>query len=188
MTRSAPRPESGFALRDARSEDLDALIALSRRTFSEKFGAAYPEEDLRTYLDAHHSAKFYKDALSDPDCLVRVAETRDGALAAYLLCSPLTLPADDPRPGSVELKRVYVDAPLQGKGAGTAFIREAIFWARAQGAPDLYLSVYSENVGALKLYQRHGWQKVSEFIFMVGQTQDLEYLMRLDLKAGSPGD
>ncbi|HRI99288.1 MAG TPA: GNAT family N-acetyltransferase [Hyphomonas sp.] len=173
--------DSDFTIRDATLSDLHALTRLSRKTFTDKFGDAYPPEDLSGFLDQSHSEAYYRTALSDPETLVRVAETKDGVLAAYLLCSPLTLPAARALPGALELKRIYVDAPLQGRGLGSIFIDQAIGWARARGAPELYLSVFSENEGARKLYEKYGWEKVDEFIFPVGNTKDLEFLMRLSL-------
>lgn len=184
METSEPRASArsrGFTVRDGRPGDLAALVSLSRKTFTDKFGALYPPEDLTAFLDQYHSAAYYAAVLADPANLVRVAETDNGTLSAYLLCSPLSLPADNARPGALELKRIYVDAPLQGRGLGSAFVGEAIAWATARSAPEFYLSVFSENDGARKLYERYGWKKVSEFIFEVGRTQDLEFLMRLDL-------
>ncbi|WP_375210562.1 GNAT family N-acetyltransferase [Hyphomonas jannaschiana] len=170
-----------LTFRDAVAEDTDALTALARKTFTDKFGHLYNPEDLAAFLDESHSPEVYKAWLGDPDVLVRVCETDDGALKAYLLCSPLSLPAPDPKVGAVELKRVYVDNSLQGRGIGSRFIDEALAWARGRGAPEMYLSVYSGNLGAQRLYDRLGWEKVAEFLFPVGRHRDLEYLLKLTL-------
>lgn len=175
MTPDAPL---SLAVRDARPDDLSALAALSRKTFSDKFAHLYDPADLASFLDESHGEALYRDWLADPETLVRVAEQADGALAAYLLCSPLSLPAEDAEPGAVELKRVYVDAALQGQGLGSRFIGEALDWARARQAPEMYLSVFSGNPDAQRLYKRLGWEKVGEFIFPVGRHRDLEYLFR----------
>ncbi|MCA8891398.1 MAG: GNAT family N-acetyltransferase [Hyphomonas sp.] len=170
-----------LTFRDAVAEDTDALTALARKTFTDKFGHLYHPEDLAAFLHESHSPDVYEAWLGDPDVLVRVCETDDGALKAYLLCSPLSLPAPYPQPGAVELKRVYVDDGLQGQGIGSRFIDEALAWARSRGAPEMYLSVYSGNLGAQRLYDRLGWEKVAEFLFPVGRHRDLEYLLKLTL-------
>lgn len=170
-----------LTVRDAVPEDLAALTALSRKTFTDKFGHLYNPEDLAAFLDEAHSEAAYQAYLAAPDNLMRVAEYDDGKLGAYLLCSPLSLPAAGALPGAVEMKRLYVDAPLQGQGLGSRFIDEALAWARARHAPEMYLSVFSENHGAQRLYTRLGWEKVGEFIFPVGRHEDLEYLLRLKL-------
>lgn len=170
-----------LAIRDAAPEDLPALVALSKKTFSDKFAHLYNPEDLSAFLEESHGEANYQGWLADPETLIRVAEDGRGRLKAYLLCSPLSLPADNALPGAVELKRVYVDASLQGQGIGSRFIAEALDWARARGAPEIYLSVFSENYEAQRLYGRLGWEKVGEFIFPVGRHRDLEFLLRLPL-------
>ena len=168
-------------VRHAVPGDLSALVALSRKTFTDKFGNLYHPEDLAAFLGESHGEEAYSAYLADPRNLVRLAEYGDDRLGAYLLCSPLSLPATDALPGAVELKRLYVDAPLQGRGLGSRFVDEALAWARSQRAPEMYLSVYSENEGAQRLYARYGWEKVDEFIFPVGRHEDLEFLLRLKL-------
>ena len=176
--------ESGapaLTIRNAVPADCAALAALSRKTFTDKFGHLYRAQDLADFLAESHGEAVYHGWLSDPAMLIRVAEAPSGNLAAYLLCGPLSLPAEKALPGAVELKRLYVDQPLQGHGLGNRFIREALDWARSVAAPEIYLSVYSGNADAQRLYARHGWEKVGEFIFPVGQHQDLEFLLKLKL-------
>ena len=170
-----------LTVRNAVPGDLPALVALSQKTFTDKFGHLYHPEDLAAFLTESHGEATYRAYLADPENLIRVAEYDNGKLGAYLLCSPLSLPADSALPGAVEMKRLYVDAPLQGRSLGSRFVEEALAWARSRRAPELYLSVYSENEGAQRLYARYGWQKVSEFIFPVGRHEDLEFLLRLTL-------
>ncbi|WP_084399987.1 GNAT family N-acetyltransferase [Henriciella aquimarina] len=177
---------SDVILRDAEAGDLDALVALSRKTFTDKFGHLYKPEDLSAFLDAEHGHDVYRTALATPGTLVRVGKTGDGALGAYLVCGPLTLPAEAAEPGAVELKRLYVDQPLQGRGLGTRLMEEAFAWAHAQNAPEMYLSVFSENDGARRLYERYGFEKIGEFLFPVGNHRDLEFLMRKPLCPGAP--
>lgn len=177
----APDASQSLAFRDAVTDDVAALTALARKTFTDKFGHLYRPEDLEGFLEDSHNPNVYRDWIADPDVLVRVCETGDGEMKAYLLCSPLSLPAPDPKPGALELKRVYVDGALQGRGIGSRFIDEALAWARCQKAPEMYLSVYSDNLDAQRLYARLGWEKVGEFLFPVGDHRDLEFLLRLTL-------
>ncbi len=170
-----------LSFRDAVPDDAGALTSLARKTFTDKFGHLYNPDDLAAFLEESHSPELYRDWLADSDVLVRVCEAGDGDLKAYLLCSPLSLPAPDPESGALELKRVYVDASAQGRGIGSRFIDEALVWARGQNAPEMYLSVYSGNLDAQRLYDRLGWEKVAEFLFPVGRHRDLEFLLRLKL-------
>lgn len=165
-------------IRQARESDLTALVALSRKTFTDKFGHLYATGDLEDFLNEFHCEDFYSKSLSDQSGLLEVVETGNGSLGAYLMCGQLSLPAQSPQNGAVELKRLYVDTPFQGRGLGSVLVRRALSWAQSRHAPEIYLSVFSENHGARRLYERHGWHKAGEFIFLVGQHEDLEFLMR----------
>ena len=120
-------PQS-LLFRDAVPDDVAALTALARKTFTDKFGHLYNPDDLAAFLEESHNPDLYRDWIADPDVLVRVCEADGGDIVAYLLCSPLSLPAPDPEPGALELKRVYVDGRLQGRGTGSRFIDEALAW------------------------------------------------------------
>ena len=53
--------------------------------------------------------------------------------------------------------------------------------ARARGAQDLYLSVFVDNHRARRFYERHGFDRIGEYGFMVGTHRDTDDLMRLAL-------
>ena len=45
----------------------------------------------------------------------------------------------------------------------------------------MLLSVYSENFGAQRFYQRYGFAKIADITFKVGDHYDPEYLYELKL-------
>jgi len=122
------RPDMAPALtiRDALPEDLPALVALSKKTFSDKFARLYNPEDLAAFLEESHGEANYRKWLADPDVLVRVAEDETGALKAYLLCSPLALPAENPKPGAVELASAPASSTKRSPGPADAERRKSI--------------------------------------------------------------
>ena len=44
----------------------------------------------------------------------------------------------------------------------------------------MWIGVWSENHGARRFYARHGFKKVGEYGFHVGDTIDQEYILRRD--------
>jgi ribosomal protein S18 acetylase RimI-like enzyme len=42
----------------------------------------------------------------------------------------------------------------------------------------LWIGVWSENYGAQRLYGRHGFTKVGEYEFPVGEVRDREFILR----------
>jgi ribosomal protein S18 acetylase RimI-like enzyme len=53
--------------------------------------------------------------------------------------------------------------------------------ARARGAEELYLTVYTDNHRARRFYERYGFEYVAPYKFMVGNHPDEDIIMRLKL-------
>ena len=56
-------------------------------------------------------------------------------------------------------------------------MRIALDWLARPGRM-LWIGVWSKNLGAQRLYARHGFQKVGEYKFAVGNTRDDEFILR----------
>ena len=156
--------------------DLDALSALSRMTFTEKFGHLYKPENLKSFLAANHSEMFYRAICSDSSNDLWVAQLPEGSIIGYMLTSSLSLPAKNPPQNSKELKRLYISSHYHGRGIGQKLLDIALGLPAVRNAEAVYLSVYSENYGAQRFYQRNGFSKVGELIFEVGTDRDRDFL------------
>lgn len=165
-------------LRDATVDDAATICALAQRSFTETFGHLYAPSDLAAFL-AGHSIAGWQAELADPGFAVRLAE-QDGAAVGYAKLGPPSLPVE-PRGPSIELRQFYLLAPAQGTGAAQTMMQWVIDTARARGAQDLYLSVFVDNHRARRFYERHGFDRIGEYGFMVGTHRDTDDLMRLAL-------
>lgn len=165
--------------RDAGPGDGAVLGGLARATFIISFGDLYRREDLEAFLHAGRD-EAYAAELADPDIAVRLALAR-GIPIGFCKISSLKLPAPDPAPGSVELRQLYVFAPWQGLGIADTLTDWAKDRARARGASELWLSVFTANPRARRFYARHGFAEVAPYAFMVGDQADEDLLCRARL-------
>jgi ribosomal protein S18 acetylase RimI-like enzyme len=165
--------------RDATPADGAVLGGIARATFIDTFGTLYRLEDLAAFL-AQGSDAAYAAELADPDIAARFAET-GGTPIGFCKISSLKLPAPDPAPGAAELRQLYLYRPWQGLGIADELTRWAMNLARARGAPELWLSVFTGNVKARRFYARHGFEEVAPYHFMVGDQADEEILCRARL-------
>jgi len=53
--------------------------------------------------------------------------------------------------------------------------------ARARGARELYLTVFTDNHRAKAFYARYGFEAIGPYAFMVGNQADEDIIMRLKL-------
>jgi ribosomal protein S18 acetylase RimI-like enzyme len=165
------------AIRSARDSDAETLSALGGGTFTQTFGHMYRPEDLAAFLAKSHSRDAYARLLADPGYALWIAE-EEGAPAGYCVAGPCSLPVPDMPENAGELARLYLYRDYHSAGLGGRMLALALDWLRAR-FEHVYLSVYAENFGAQRLYARHGFEKVCDYFYMVGEQADPEWIMKL---------
>lgn len=121
-------------MRDGRLADLSRLLELE---------ALFPGDRL--------APRQFRRHLASPRARLRVAEV-DGCLAGYALVFL--------RRGSAvaRLYSIVVDPAARGGGMGAALVRDACAQAHRAGCRWLRLEVRADNVSALALYRREGFE------------------------------
>ncbi len=165
-----------ISYRDAAPGDGAMLGGIARATFIETFGPLYKLADLEGFL-AQGSDASYAAELADPGLSVRFALAGDIPIG-FCKIGPLKLPADAASPGAMELRQLYVFKPWQGEGVANGLTIWALEQARARGAGEIWLSVFSENHRARRFYARHGFAEIAPCHFMVGDQADEDILCR----------
>lgn len=174
---------SAITLRPALAADAEPLARLAHDAFVDAFAHFYHPEDLQQFLDEWKTHAVYAAAIADPDTAIQLAEV-DGQLAAYALLKRGYVMDDHPYPRPqrpVFLSQLYCAGSMTGHGLGRLLMNWVLEKARAWQADSLSLSVYSENPGAQRFYQRYGFAKVADTEFWVGSQRDEEYLYELRL-------
>lgn len=168
-------------LRPASLDDLPALAAIGRDSFVAAFGHVYKSADLSAFLDAAYSEKSVAQDMADPNrqyWLATDGETLHGYCKISVVSPYRELSnAADP----MALNQLYTAPGYTGKGIGAALMDWALTEANERGKDAMQLSVWSENHGAQRFYQRYGFAKIADIDFMVGSHRDDEFLYELRL-------
>jgi diamine N-acetyltransferase len=165
-----------MTLRLATAADVPALADLGRRAFIAKFGHLYSTENLGRFLDEAHSEATVAAQLQDADMRIAVIEEQ-GILASFCkIVRTSSLPPHTRAMAPMELKQLYTDPDLIGRGAGARLMDWAFAEARGWGADEMQLSVYAHNPEAQRFYRRYGLEKVADIEFWVGDHCDPEFM------------
>ena len=138
MTSDAAPAGAAATLRTLRWWDIERLLPLER----ELFGAtAWTPEAFWSEL-AHPGSRWYV-----------VAEDGAGALVGYAGLMVSGAEAD--------VQTVAVAPSAQGRGLGSELVRALVAEAARRGATSLLLEVRADNEAAIRLYHRHGFERIS---------------------------
>jgi ribosomal protein S18 acetylase RimI-like enzyme len=168
-------------IRRAKPNDAEALARISSQTFSDTFGHLYRREDLDGFIRTSHSAAVYQGLLDDPEHAIWLAEGDSGIIAGYCVAGPCSLPVPNPNDRAGELARLYIAKSSQGARLGDRMLSTALDWLDQRfGA--IYLSVWYANQRAQALYAKHGFVKIHDYYYMVGDHADPEWIMERQVR------
>ncbi|MDX6479611.1 MAG: diamine N-acetyltransferase [Gaiellaceae bacterium] len=156
-------------IRPARADDVPALADLARRTWLDAFGESVSPENAAAEADAGRSEEHFRAALEERTILV--AE-ESGSLVGYV-------EFDDG-----ELRRLYVETALQGRGIGGALLDAALAHPRLAAAERVVLQVWEENTRAVRLYESVGFRRTGTKRFTIGDEVVEDAVFELDRARG----
>ena len=168
-------------LRDATPDDAPALAALGRESFCHAFEHLYHPQDLQPFLSEVYSPEAVAVEIADPGIRHQLTvDAPNAPISAFIKVkfdSPYAQHSDAQNP--LCLGQLYTDPARTGQGLGAALMDWCIALARSRGCDAVQLSVYSDNPGAQRFYQRFGFAKIADIDFWVGAQRDHEYLYEL---------
>lgn len=167
-------------LRQCTVQDFETLRLLSIRTYFETFAPYNTKENMDAYLKkAFQKEKLYSE-LAEPHSSFYFLYDR-GNLAGYIKVNEAPAQTDLNDSASLELERIYVDRPFQGKGLGMCLMRKALSLAAQAGKTFLWLGVWEKNEKALRFYKKNGFYRFSTHPFRMGDDVQRDDLLRKDL-------
>jgi RimJ/RimL family protein N-acetyltransferase len=166
-----------LAIREAQPADADAIIAYLNVVTNEPGINLLisPGEFKRTVVEEQ---KLISEFAAAPNCLFLVAE-EDGEIVGVLTCRG----GDRQANRHVTTLGITVAKSHRGKGLGSALMQAAIDWAQQGGVVRrMELFVFSGNTGAIRLYQRLGFEvegALRRAVYRDGEFQDDLVMSRL---------
>jgi ribosomal protein S18 acetylase RimI-like enzyme len=165
-------------VRRAVTGDVALLAKLAASTFTEAFGHLYDPKDLQAFLSSSRSEERYLRLLADQRMGLWIATVAQGEPIGYAVVGPCKLPVKNLESTAGEVQELYVLSDYHGQQLGTRLLTAALEWLTAERFAPLYVGVWSENLGAQRLYQRFGFNKVGEYGFPVGDHIDHEFILK----------
>lgn len=167
-------------IRKAEYDDLNTLLKLAVKIFSETFESANNPEDFKIYMDEAFNENKIQEELNEKGSQYYVA--LEGEIMVGYARLRENSEVDGLLGGShIELQRIYVDAPWQGRGISVQLLKKCEEHALHLGKDWIWLGVWEHNPKAKHFYQKHGYEKFSEHRFLLGNDPQTDWLMKKNL-------
>lgn len=171
-----------ITIRKITLNDIDRLQQIGRQTFSETFSGYNSEEDMKKYLDEHFSIEKLTIELHNPDSEFYFAVLND-IVIGYLKLNFGESQTELKDSKALEIERIYVPKEYHGQSVGQVFYEKAIQVARHKEVDYVWLGVWEENHRALRFYKKNGFTEFDKHIFRLGNDEQTDIMMKLQLKA-----
>jgi diamine N-acetyltransferase len=162
-TKSASRKAEAVGVREATGRDADAVTEL-RRQAERTHARLMPDYFREAPADATGSWTPARGPWST--VLVATAPAERGNVVGFVAVKVVVTPRDPamvPR-RRAHLEMVVVDEGHRAAGIGTTLMRAAMAWARARGAEEMVLTVWSDNAAAEALYRGLGYEPIARIL------------------------
>jgi ribosomal protein S18 acetylase RimI-like enzyme len=160
-------------------EELETLTKISRDTFVDTFSGHNTREDMELFLEGTFCTEILKAEMEQADNHFFFA--RHGSIEAGYLKLSTPPVSDTGEEDCLEISRIYVVKEQLGNGIGKALMEFAFAFAQKKNKKCVYLGVWENNERAIRFYQRFGFKKCGEHIFIVGTDPQTDWLMKKDL-------
>ena len=164
-----------------KEDDLLELQKIGMQTFSEAFSGDNSAANMEAYLKEKFSLPHLKAELRTPGSLFYFAEANQ-SMIGYLKVNICQSQKENILPPSLEIERIYVLAAYHGKGVGKRLFDQAINIAKQENLKVIWLGVWEENPRAIRFYKKNGFVEFSKHRFLLGDEEQMDLLMKLDLE------
>ena len=177
--------QQSIIVRKATQNDAAAIAELGAHIFTVTFGHSVAPHELQAYLDEAYSTEATTTDISDTNKDMIVAtdpsaqddDDNNRIVGFALLTRGTTEPCIAHVADQVELQRIYVHPSAHGRGIGRLLAQTCEDMGRAQGFRYMWLGVWEENLRAIKVYEKLGFEKVGSHDFKIGEVVQTDNIM-----------
>ena len=159
-------------------EDWKQLQHISIETFTHTYQHKNDPKHFKQHLDHAFNEKQLKKELMNPNCEFYFLKN-ENVLVGYLKLNEFDAQSEPMPEDHLEIERIYVIHPFQGKGLGKKMIEFAKEKAIQKKKENIWLGVWEKNPKAIGFYQKMGFEKIGTHIFKVGDDEQLDFVMSI---------
>ena len=169
-------PNINVDIRKASEKDLAPLKEVSIKTFLETFAKDNTPEDNQKYIDTNFTDEQILKELNTNGSIFYIAFLSEKPVA-YLKINIGDAQTEKQGNESLEIQRIYVLSECKGKRIGSVLMKIAEEEAAKAKCKRIWLGVWEHNKSALAFYDKKGFKRFGQHVFMYGNDKQTDYLL-----------
>lgn len=179
MIEKEKHPE--ISIESVKKGEVDTLLHFSKRTFIEAFGHHNTKSDMDQYLQQSFTLAAFLKQFETPGTYFYFARIKK-EIVGYLKLNIDDAQNEPLGSSALEIERIYVDGNQQGLGLGKRLLDFSFQQARLWEKRIVWLGVWDQNSGAIRFYERHGFELFDQHEFMLGSDRQTDLLMKSEVE------
>jgi diamine N-acetyltransferase len=161
----------------ADSTDAALIADISRRTFWDSFAGENTPANMEKFMSGEFAREKLMDEVGRPGSIFLLAY-QGQVPVGYVKMRESKSPEELSSLRVVEIARLYVEKECKGLGVGKRLMQRCVEIARAQNKQAIWLGVWEHNYPAHAFYQKWGFERFSDHIFILGDDSQTDWLMK----------
>ena len=157
--------------------DIKALQQIGKQTFFETFSESNTEENIKRYLEEGFSMGKLAEELANEQSDFYFA-LQDKEVIGYLKLNAGESQTEAQDNESLEIERIYVLKQYHGQKIGQLLYDKALQIASERKSKYIWLGVWEKNPRAISFYKKNGFVECDKHIFVLGDDQQTDILMK----------
>jgi diamine N-acetyltransferase len=169
-------------VRLATPADAPRLAELGERIFRDTFAQDNRPEDLDQYLRTAFSEAIQGAEIGDAAFVTLIVDV-GGEPAGYAQLRTEPPPAPIEAPGTIELRRFYIERAHHGRGLAQTLMAAVERAAIERDVTGIWLGVWERNPRAIAFYSKCGFLDVGSHVFLLGSDPQTDRIMLRPLRS-----
>lgn len=168
-------------IKKANLEDLISIQTIGKQSFIETFTDNNTPENIEKYLQESFNTAQITLEINNPESLFYLAFWENEPIG-FLKVNLDGAQTESLYKNTLEIQRIYVLKAFHGKKIGQLLLDKAIEIAKQHLVDYIWLGVWEENHKALHFYNKNGFVTFDKHIFVLGDNQQTDLIMKLNPK------
>jgi ribosomal protein S18 acetylase RimI-like enzyme len=170
-----------ITIRSCSLHDVEVIKSLGIRTFRETFDEMNTPQNMMLYINSTFTIRRIKEELQEPGSVFFLAE-QDNEAVGYARVRSSKKPEGLEGNSCLEIERLYADKKFIGKRVGHILMSSCLQYANEHGYDCIWLGVWESNARAIAFYEKWGFEKFGEHVFMLGTDAQTDLMMKKNIK------